>query len=239
MSSTPYSAVTPRLILQELDPLNSNHLKAYHGIWSNPDNLLWSTQAPKTNLEDARAWMINACRAPERPDVENFAILLKQPKRSDEAAAKPDLGTLSGEQAGESPPPLIGFVGVIQKIPIPSRDTSKALSNRHQYDPLPATTSTSAMPDLPEPLYPELGYCLDAPHCNQGYASEAVSAFLELYWTTINPSSNVMLAKADVENRASRRILEKNGFVVKWVIERDFKSHRMGWRNMVLYQLTK
>jgi RimJ/RimL family protein N-acetyltransferase len=57
----------------------------------------------------------------------------------------------------------------------------------------------------------EIGYGIDNPYENQGYASEAVKALTE--WAFTNQGVCSIMAETDHENLASMRVLEKNGFV--------------------------
>jgi hypothetical protein len=51
-----YEAQTPRLFLQRLTL--ADHLEDFQEMWSDPLALVWSTQGPKTTIEEARAWML-------------------------------------------------------------------------------------------------------------------------------------------------------------------------------------
>jgi RimJ/RimL family protein N-acetyltransferase len=56
----------------------------------------------------------------------------------------------------------------------------------------------------------EIGYGIDAPHEKQGYMTEAVKAAMN--WVFTRPYVYFVMAETERENRASIRILEKNGF---------------------------
>jgi RimJ/RimL family protein N-acetyltransferase len=58
----------------------------------------------------------------------------------------------------------------------------------------------------------ETGYCINIAYWGRGYASEGFAAFLKLFWA-LNERQNVrfLVGKADPENFASARILEKSG----------------------------
>ncbi|MBQ7858555.1 MAG: GNAT family N-acetyltransferase [Faecalibacterium sp.] len=57
----------------------------------------------------------------------------------------------------------------------------------------------------------ELGYILDKYHWGQGYAAEAARAVLD--WCRTTQGMTEFMAHCDAENHASRRVLEKLGFV--------------------------
>ncbi|KAH8812418.1 GNAT domain-containing protein [Xylogone sp. PMI_703] len=58
---------------------------------------------------------------------------------------------------------------------------------------------------------PELGYTFHPDVWGRGYATEALKAFLDVYWK-LRPNVSVIEAKTDVENVGSIRVLEKSGF---------------------------
>ena len=57
----------------------------------------------------------------------------------------------------------------------------------------------------------EIGYGISEEYQNQGYATEAVKAVLT--WAFQNPKVMAIEAETDAENTASKRVLEKCGFV--------------------------
>lgn len=58
----------------------------------------------------------------------------------------------------------------------------------------------------------EIGYGINEKHQNNGYATEAVKAVLE--WAFTNPNVTAIEAETEPENAASKRVLEKCGFVL-------------------------
>ena len=57
----------------------------------------------------------------------------------------------------------------------------------------------------------EIGYGILEEHQCQGYATEAVNAVLA--WAFQNPNVKAVEAETDAENMASKRVLEKCGFI--------------------------
>ncbi|MCR4719897.1 MAG: GNAT family N-acetyltransferase, partial [Firmicutes bacterium] len=57
----------------------------------------------------------------------------------------------------------------------------------------------------------EIGYGILEEHQCQGYATEAVKAVLT--WAFQNPKVTAVEAETDAENMASKRVLEKCGFI--------------------------
>ncbi|SFC96009.1 GNAT family N-acetyltransferase [Ruminococcus albus] len=62
----------------------------------------------------------------------------------------------------------------------------------------------------------EIGYGISEGYQNKGYAAEAVKAVLD--WAFAHTEVNAIEAETDPDNTASKRVLEKCGFVLKGVI---------------------
>lgn len=69
---------------------------------------------------------------------------------------------------------------------------------------------------------PEIGYVIDPAFWHQGYATEALQGWMKWYWDTYPdghpsllkpPDQHVLLAETGPEAAASRRVLQKCGFV--------------------------
>ena len=58
----------------------------------------------------------------------------------------------------------------------------------------------------------EIGYGISEKYQNNGYATEAVKGVLE--WALNNPNVTAIEAETDSENVASKRVLEKCGFIL-------------------------
>ena len=58
----------------------------------------------------------------------------------------------------------------------------------------------------------EIGYGISEKYQNNGYATEAVKAVSE--WALKNPDVTAVEAETDPENAASKRVLEKCGFIL-------------------------
>ena len=58
----------------------------------------------------------------------------------------------------------------------------------------------------------EIGYGISEKYQNSGYATEAVKAVLE--WAFNNPNVTAIEAETNSENAASKRVLEKCGFIM-------------------------
>lgn len=65
----------------------------------------------------------------------------------------------------------------------------------------------------------EIGYGISEKYLNNGYATEAVKAVLE--WAFNNPNITAIEAETDSENVASKRVLEKCGFILNGKIGKE------------------
>ena len=65
----------------------------------------------------------------------------------------------------------------------------------------------------------EIGYGINDKYQNNGYATEAVKAVLE--WAFTNPNVTAIEAETEPENAASKRVLEKSGFVLNGKIGKE------------------
>ncbi|MCJ1393098.1 hypothetical protein MMC18_005970 [Xylographa bjoerkii] len=63
----------PRIYLEQLEV--DKHLRDFHEIWSDPGNLIWSTETEKKTLDETQEWMIPRTHSHD-PDIENYAIML-------------------------------------------------------------------------------------------------------------------------------------------------------------------
>lgn len=65
----------------------------------------------------------------------------------------------------------------------------------------------------------EIGYGILEEYQGQGYATEAVRAALS--WAFQNPNVTAIEAETDADNAASKRVLEKCGFVANGIIGKE------------------
>jgi ribosomal-protein-alanine N-acetyltransferase len=70
----------------------------------------------------------------------------------------------------------------------------------------------------------------------KGYATEALTGFLKKYFEML-PEEDYILAKTDVSNKASRRVLEKVGFSESG--RETFDNPTLGPQNAVVYKITR
>ena len=84
---------------------------------------------------------------------------------------------------------------------------------------------------------PEFGYILHPDFWGQGYASEALSAFLSHLWR-MRPDVLALTADVDPRNAASIRLLERHGFHETGRAERTFDTH-IGWCNSIYFAISR
>ena len=88
---------------------------------------------------------------------------------------------------------------------------------------------------LPGNAHWSLGYFIRAGRWGRGYATEAVGAALN--WLFRHGAYRVS-ASALAENLASRRVLEKNGFIQEGLLVRS-RWHDGQWRDCAVYRLLR
>ncbi|KZF21425.1 hypothetical protein L228DRAFT_249242 [Xylona heveae TC161] len=94
------------------------------------------------------------------------------------------------------------------------------------------------------PMIPEVGYILHPAHWGQGYATEALQAFLRLYWKVIPPGQqeggyDYAEAHADPENVSSIKVLRKCGFSFIEKREKDVELPLMGVRDTAVFRVAR
>ena len=71
----------------------------------------------------------------------------------------------------------------------------------------------------------EIGYGILEEYQGQGYATEAVEAALR--WAFQNPNVTAIEAETDADNAASKRVLEKCGFIANGIIGKEGPRYRV------------
>ncbi|KAH8595521.1 GNAT domain-containing protein [Bisporella sp. PMI_857] len=94
------------------------------------------------------------------------------------------------------------------------RPESSHSSTHPALNPSPESPRPKMIGVVGTPRQQELAYKIHPAYWGKGYMSEALSKYLELYWTLDgNVDEPVIRAFADPENLASMRVLQKAGFV--------------------------
>jgi RimJ/RimL family protein N-acetyltransferase len=82
--------------------------------------------------------------------------------------------------------------------------------------------------ESPEGL--QIGYCINIAYLGRGYASEGLAAFLKLFWALDERRNfSFLVGRADPENLASTRVLQKfgarKGILLKGIWKRNGEEH--------------
>ncbi|MEM9900992.1 MAG: GNAT family N-acetyltransferase [Pseudomonadota bacterium] len=83
---------------------------------------------------------------------------------------------------------------------------------------------------------PEIGYILHPRHWRKGYAFEALSAILPRIWSRF-PEEPCLTAELDPRNVGSAKLLEKLGFHLVRVEEKNFLYGEDEWCDTAYYQM--
>ncbi|KAF3035661.1 hypothetical protein E8E12_002993 [Didymella heteroderae] len=84
---------------------------------------------------------------------------------------------------------------------------------------------------------PEVGYMLNADYWGRGYATEAMRAFMPLFWKHNN--YEYAEAHTDPELYSSQNILKKVGFELHERREHDFENPFLGWRDTLVFKMER
>ncbi|KAF2424265.1 acyl-CoA N-acyltransferase [Tothia fuscella] len=82
----------------------------------------------------------------------------------------------------------------------------------------------------------EIGYMFHPDYWGRGYATEALIGFIKTYFEKL-PHAEFLLAKTDVSNKASRRVLEKVGFV--HIEDEIFENPTLGPSPAIVYEIRR
>ncbi|KAK6208213.1 hypothetical protein LQW54_006994 [Pestalotiopsis sp. IQ-011] len=84
----------------------------------------------------------------------------------------------------------------------------------------------------------ELGYTFHPASWGKGYATEALEAFMRVYWDS-RPNVDVVEAKTDVENKGSIRVLTKCGFENVALLKDNVTLPALGLRSSYLFRIDR
>ena len=90
---------------------------------------------------------------------------------------------------------------------------------------------------------PEVGYMLNADYWGKGYATEAMRAFMPLFFDHFSGGDyekyEYAEAQTDPELEASQNVLLKVGFTLYEKREKDFENPILGWRDTLVYRMVR
>lgn len=84
----------------------------------------------------------------------------------------------------------------------------------------------------------EVGYVYDESAWGRGYATEALAAYIDIYWDYVK-EIDYMVAKVDPENIPSIKVLKKCGFVVVDHLVNDIVLPALGMRDTLVLRIER
>lgn len=78
---------------------------------------------------------------------------------------------------------------------------------------------------------------LNAGYWGKGYATEAMRAFMPLFWA--HNTFEYAEAHTDPDLKSSQNVLQKVGFELYERRERDFENPFLGWRDTLVYRICR
>ncbi|KAF2640215.1 acyl-CoA N-acyltransferase [Massarina eburnea CBS 473.64] len=88
---------------------------------------------------------------------------------------------------------------------------------------------------------PEVGYMFNQNYWGKGYATEALKAFMPLFFDHFSGGEQGRFeyaeAHTDPELVASHNVLDKAGFKLHEKREKDFENPILGWRDTLIYRM--
>ncbi|THZ83852.1 acyl-CoA N-acyltransferase [Aureobasidium pullulans] len=87
--------------------------------------------------------------------------------------------------------------------------------------------------------FPEIGYRFSPSHAGRGYATEALLAFTPALFKMMPAEQKFAVARVDVENVSSLKLLERCGWTKGEVEERAYTSALLGVRDDVCFRIAR
>lgn len=78
---------------------------------------------------------------------------------------------------------------------------------------------------------------LNADYWGRGYATEAMKAFMTLFWE--HNDYEYAEAQTDPELESSQNVLRKVGFELSEKREKDFENPILGWRDTLVFRMDR
>lgn len=130
---------------------------------------------------------------------------------------------------------------VIELLPISKADSVVEASGREansdSIEPSREQTAPRVIGLVGAVRAPEVGYMLNRDYWGRGYATEAMRAFMPLFWA--HNTYEYAEALTDPELCSSQNILRKVGFELCERREKDFENPFLGWRDTLVFRLDR
>ncbi|PGH35060.1 hypothetical protein GX50_02091 [[Emmonsia] crescens] len=217
---------TKRLRMERLD---ETHLPGYYNIWSNPLAARWSPRGVSKTLEDSSQLMSGVLRK-NNPRGENFAIhLLPFSSSSSESLESPcdvvsPSALVTDKISSTATIPAVAAATTTTGDQLCEAGKGSANASENSSSENPPMTMIGIMGTHRTDPVAELGYMFHPSAWGKGYATEAVSAFVDRFWSA-QVTANEIEAQVDLENHASANVLGKCGFAL--VAEADEDGERV------------
>ncbi|KAM5436318.1 hypothetical protein MferCBS31731_006011 [Microsporum ferrugineum] len=136
--------------------------------------------------------------------------------------------------------PLGENYAVFVRSDLPASELDEIQRDAPADSPLRSCGMIGSMGTFRSDPVPELGYTFHQSAWGRGFATEAVTAFLQLFWAN-KPQFDTIEAFSDPENVGSVKVLVKSGFVE---VERQPGSYEIPWmtpskRDLVRFRATR
>lgn len=135
--------------------------------------------------------------------------------------------------------------GVFIRPPSPPPPPAAALSaSDSETTAVPPCSGTDRMigmlgvPRVSSPGTAEVGYIYDESAWGHGYATEALAAYMNVYWDHAK-TIDAVIAMVDPENIPSIKVLKKCGFVVVEYLVKDIVLPALGVRDTLVFRIER
>ncbi|KAJ4310156.1 hypothetical protein N0V94_008583 [Neodidymelliopsis sp. IMI 364377] len=132
---------------------------------------------------------------------------------------------------------------VIELLPVDSHDVIPTPARSHPTEPSHEQPEPRVIGLIGAVRAPEVGYMLNASYWGKGYATEALRAFMPLFFEHFSGGENERYeyaeARTDPELSSSQHVLLKVGFQLYEKREKDFENPTLGWRDTLVYRMTR
>lgn len=135
--------------------------------------------------------------------------------------------------ANPETPDTLNYGVFIRPSALPSSDSETAAAPLHG-----RMVGMLGVPGVSSPGIAEIGYVYDESVWGRGYATEALTAYMSVYWDHAK-SINAVVAMVDPENTPSIKVLEKCGFVAVEYLVKNIVLPALGTRDTLILRIER